>query len=42
LAIKFRITIEEATGIIQKVLVLGFETSVGISDWTQAREALIH
>jgi len=36
------ITVEEQGGIIQKLLVAGFETSVGISDWTQAREALIH
>jgi hypothetical protein len=36
------ITIEESIGIIQKVSRAGFETSVGISDWTQAREALIH
>jgi hypothetical protein len=35
------ITIEGLTGIIQKLLGVGFETSVGISDWTQAREALI-
>jgi len=36
------ITIEETFGVIQKLLGAGFERSVGISDWTRAREALIH
>jgi hypothetical protein len=31
MAIKFRITIEESPGVIQKLLVTGFETKTGIS-----------
>jgi hypothetical protein len=33
LAIKFRITIEELTGIIQKVLVVLSRDGIGTSDW---------
>ena len=36
------ITIEERFGIIQRLSRAVFETSVGTSDWTQDREALIH